>query len=99
MPTLRRIGIEGFKSIANAHLTLQDLNVVIGANESGKSNLIAAIKSLENIDCRHLQSVVAGDPDRLLHHGRQTTPVLVVAFDLGIHAYEIGLGAETENYL
>ena len=40
MKTLRKVKIEGFKSIERAELMLGDLNVVIGANGSGKSNLI-----------------------------------------------------------
>ncbi len=38
MKTLDKVKIEGFKSIASAELNLGDLNVVIGANGSGKSN-------------------------------------------------------------
>ena len=36
---IERLRISGFKSIRDADLTLGPLNVVIGANGAGKSNL------------------------------------------------------------
>ncbi|MEB0014610.1 MULTISPECIES: AAA family ATPase [Oxalobacteraceae] len=47
MRTLRQVKIEGFKSIASAELELGDLNVIIGANGSGKSNFIGVFRLLE----------------------------------------------------
>lgn len=41
MTILNKISIEGFKSIKKADLTLGNLNVLIGANGAGKSNLLA----------------------------------------------------------
>jgi predicted ATPase len=76
MRTLHRVQIEGFKSIAKADITLGDLTVVIGANGSGKSNLIGAFRLLDKVLSRGLQSHVAGEPDRLLHHGRRVTGAL-----------------------
>ncbi|BBL75124.1 AAA family ATPase [Methylomagnum ishizawai] len=96
MRALRRIKIEGFKSIAGAELELGDLNVVIGANGSGKSNLIGVFRLLERIWSRNLQLFVAGEPDRLLHHGRKVTPFLAVGLELGQNRYEIRLKAERD---
>jgi predicted ATPase len=42
--TLRWIGIEGFTSIYEAGVELRDLNVLVGANGAGKSNLIRALE-------------------------------------------------------
>jgi predicted ATPase len=39
------IDIEGFLSIPSAHVELRDLNVLVGANGSGKSNFISARRS------------------------------------------------------
>ncbi len=41
---LRRIHIEGFTSIYEASVELRDLNVLVGANGAGKSNLIRALE-------------------------------------------------------
>jgi predicted ATPase len=40
MGTLKRIQLKGFRSIKEMDLELRSLNVLIGANGSGKSNLI-----------------------------------------------------------
>ena len=54
MKTLHTLTIEGFKSIKHAELALGDLNVVIGANGAGKSNLIGVFRLLEQVLSRHL---------------------------------------------
>src|SRR5580704_9774356 len=41
---LREIDVEGFTSIYQAAVMLRDLNVLVGANGSGKSNLIRALE-------------------------------------------------------
>jgi predicted ATPase len=83
---LRRVSIEGFKSIENAEIELGDLNVVIGANGSGKSNLIGAFRMLERVLSGNLQLYVASEPDRFLFHGRKKTPVLSLCFDFSMNA-------------
>jgi predicted ATPase len=71
---LKRIEIKGFKSIESADLELGDLNVVIGANGSGKSNLIGAFKLLERYASDRLSEYVGAKPSRFLHHGAKVTP-------------------------
>jgi len=46
---LSNIDIKGFKSIKEAHLDLGMLNIFIGTNASGKSNLFDAFKFLQGI--------------------------------------------------
>jgi predicted ATPase len=100
MQTIRKIKIEGFKSIASAELELGDLNVVIGANGSGKSNLIGAFHLLERILSKNLQRFVAGEPDRLLHHGRKVTPALNLSFyENDINSYVANLEAEQDSII
>ena len=41
MAMLKSIHIQGFKSIRDARVDLGRVNVLIGANASGKSNLVA----------------------------------------------------------
>ncbi|MFQ3638635.1 MAG: AAA family ATPase [Chloracidobacterium sp.] len=93
MRTLRKISIAGFKSIASAELTLGDLNVVIGANGSGKSNFIGVFKLLERVLSHNLQLYVASMPDRFLHHGRKVTPALSLDLTIAINAYGFKLMA------
>lgn len=97
MQTIRKIKIEGFKSIASAELELGDLNVVIGANGAGKSNLIGAFGLFERICAKRLQLSVASQPDRLLHHGRKVTPTLSMAFEYGFNSYSFTLKAKQDT--
>ena len=104
MKALRKVKIEGFKSIERTELILGDLNVVIGANGSGKSNLIGVFRLLERVLSHNLQIYVASAPDRFLHHGRRVTPALSLDFAFDQNAYGFKLKAaqdslifETEN--
>ena len=60
MPAVEKITIEGFKSIASAEVELRPVNVLIGANGSGKSNFIGAFGFLQAIRAGRLQDYVAG---------------------------------------
>jgi predicted ATPase len=79
MAMLRRIVLKGFKSIRAMDLELRPLNVLIGANGAGKSNLISFFKMLnEMMRAPLLQSHVVseGGGHSLLHYGPAVTPQL-----------------------
>ena len=59
MRTLERITIRNFKSIREQTLELARLNVFIGANGSGKSNLIEVFRFLREIVHRRLADYTA----------------------------------------
>jgi predicted ATPase len=46
---LRWVHIEGFTSIYEAAVELRDVNVLVGANGAGKSNLIRALEMASRI--------------------------------------------------
>ena len=86
MPTLDNITIRGFKSIKSVErLKLNPINVLIGANGSGKSNFLEAFSLVrEVIDGRLKQFVVqSGGAERTLHFGSRATEEIsvVVTFD------------------
>lgn len=79
MPRLTKIGVGGFKSIQNLQpLELRPVNVLIGANGAGKSNLISFLRLLNAIPELKLQEYVgrAGGADTLLYYGAKQTPGL-----------------------
>jgi predicted ATPase len=84
---LKKISVQGFKSIERQTIELGALNVLVGANGSGKSNLIGVFYLLECVLTHNLQLYVASEPDRFLFHGRKTTPRLSIDFDFEINAY------------
>ncbi|HMV51121.1 MAG TPA: AAA family ATPase [Blastocatellia bacterium] len=96
MPELESISIKGFKSIASVEkLPLNSINVVIGANGSGKSNFIGVFSFLHAIRAGHLQEYVAkaGGAGKVLHFGSKVTPKLSfhVIFKDKINQYELEL--------
>lgn len=74
MAFLKSISLSGFKSIKDMDLELRPLNVLIGANGAGKSNLISFFKLIYEMRRGRLQSYVANwGADALLFYGAKTT--------------------------
>ncbi len=73
---LRRVTLRGFRSIKTMDLELRSLNVLIGANGAGKSNLISFFKMLNEMMAGRLQTHIAttGRAQSLLHFGPKVTP-------------------------
>jgi predicted ATPase len=75
MNNLYKLKIEGFKSIKNQELEFAPLNVFIGGNGAGKSNLVGVFHFLRRIVDQQLQIYTgeAGGANSLLHFGRKRT--------------------------
>jgi predicted ATPase len=75
MHMLTRIDLKGYKSIKDASLELRPLNVLIGANGSGKSNFVSFFKLINQMVKGYLQAFVAkqGGATSLLHYGPKVT--------------------------
>jgi len=75
MIRLERIVLKGYKSIREANITLRPINVLIGANGSGKSNFISLFHFMNRLVNQGLQQFVAqsGGANQILHYGRKTT--------------------------
>lgn len=86
---ITRITLSGFKSIEQMTLDLKPLNVLIGANGAGKSNLISLLDMLRKIGAESLQHFVGreGGANSLLFCGAKNTPALRVCVE-----YESGRG-------
>lgn len=79
MNQLTQIHIEGFRSIKEATLEFRPLNVFIGANGAGKSNLIDFFRLLNYALSRGFQSSYLtdrGPASHILHFGPKRTPVI-----------------------
>lgn len=76
MSTLNRVRLEGFRSIRSVTLELRPLNVLIGANGAGKSNIVAFFKLLNELVGGRLQKHIAatGGASTNLHFGPKVTP-------------------------
>ncbi len=79
MKQLGQLHIEGFRSIKNADIELRPLNVMIGANGAGKSNLIDFFRMLNYALTRGFQDPYQqerGPASAILHFGPKLTGVI-----------------------
>ncbi len=97
---LRNLLIRGFKSFDSAgqDIKIGDINVCIGPNAAGKSNLVAFFRMLDFMTTGALQQFVGeqGYADSLLNFGPSTTPVMEAKLifaeeDGGCNSYEFTL--------
>lgn len=85
MRVLESLTVRGFKSIHDQTLKLAPLNVFIGGNGSGKSNLVGVFQFLNRVGNKELQTYtgVAGGADSVLHFGRKRTASLSMELEFG----------------
>jgi len=76
MRTLEKLTIKNFKSIREQTLALGRLNVFIGGNGAGKSNLIGVFRFLREIVSQNLAGYtgIKGGADSLLYFGGKKSP-------------------------
>lgn len=79
LPHIQRVTLENYKSIRRADITFSGLDVLIGLNGSGKSNLLSFFSMLGHVRTGNLQGFVqvrSGGAASLLHCGPTTSPTL-----------------------
>ena len=99
---LDSITIEGFKSFRSLRdLELGPINVMIGANGSGKSNFIGAFEFLSAVRRSELRiyTLKSGGASRLLHFGPEVTTQIRFFISLGdeINQYDITLEVSDDD--
>lgn len=101
MASLDRIEIEGYRSIKKLKLRLKAINILIGANGAGKSNLVGAFGLLGDLVDGKLQLHVGrqGGANALLHFGVKKTKTLRIKVSFGANAYEVALQPATKDRL
>jgi len=86
---IKRISVSGFKSISDLNsFELKDLNIVIGANGAGKSNLVQLFQMLMAMARKNLQKFILenGGGDNFLHNGPKNTSSIKVEFEFTSHS-------------
>jgi predicted ATPase len=98
------ITVKGFKSIRSIEkLELRPINVLIGANGAGKSNLLGMFAFLHAIREGRLQNYVieAGGAEKVLHFGsKQTKSIAIdISFRKGVNQYSLRLAPSNDDNL
>ncbi|MBN3895881.1 MAG: AAA family ATPase [Nostoc sp. NOS(2021)] len=97
MNKLQRLTLNGFKSIKAMDLELRSLNILIGANGAGKSNLISFFKMLNEMMVGRFQQYIgmSGRAQSLLHFGPKITPQIEAKLEFevenGVDIYNLRL--------
>jgi predicted ATPase len=97
------IQIEGYKSIRNQTVKFNGINILIGANGSGKSNFISFFEFLNKLHNRNLNEYVAlkGGEDKILYNGKKTTDKISfkIEFGSGQNGYSAVLRAGDSGFI
>ncbi|MDM1093172.1 AAA family ATPase [Myroides odoratimimus] len=90
---LDKVEIKGYKSIKELSMEIAPINILIGANGSGKSNFLSFFNFLKEIYKQNLQQYVAlnGGTDRFLHKGNKVTTDIFGQVYLGNNNYSFFL--------
>jgi predicted ATPase len=99
MARLDSIRIAGWKSIQSMspELELGSINVLIGANGSGKSNVVSFFKLMNQLVSEHLQDYIgqSGGADSVSHYGSKNTPHIEAELEFetetGLSRYSVHL--------
>ena len=92
--SLDKLTIRGFKSIRELKdFELKNLNIFIGANGAGKSNLISFLQMLQSCFADNLERYVFdnGGADELLHKGRKTVKKMESEACFGSHVMRLDM--------
>ena len=88
---LEHVAITGFKSIKELDLKMEPINILIGANGSGKSNFISLFTFLRNLSEGKLQNYVEknGFANNFFHFGAKTVSNIEINLDVGFNGYHV----------
>ncbi len=100
MDSLDKLTIKGFRSIRNLEdFELKNLNIFIGGNGAGKSNMIGFFALLKNIMNNNLSSFIRinGGIEDILHNGLKETKEIFFSTTFGKRGYRFTLLPTPQN--
>lgn len=97
------IEIKGYKSIKSTRVDLAPINILIGANGSGKSNFISFFDFLNRIYNKKMNDYIAlnGGDNKFLHNGKKQTDAISfrMEFNNGRNGYSAILESGTDGFV
>ena len=98
--SLDKLTIKGFKSIRELDdFELKSLNILIGGNGAGKSNLVEFFRMMSAMmKPDGLKEYVAGNADAFLFGGPKQTPAISVKMAFGKNGYDFELAPTQDGF-
>jgi predicted ATPase len=95
------IKIQGYKSIKEQRIDLKNINILIGANGSGKSNFLSFFEFLKSIYRQNLREYVAlrGSVDKFLHKGDKVTKEISAFLKFSLNGYSFTLKKGEQDFI
>jgi predicted ATPase len=97
------IEIKGYKSIKEAKISLNPINILIGGNGAGKSNFISFFKFLNQLYNQNLAQYVAlnGGAEKILHGGIKEGGEISakVEFNNGVNGYSFSIEQGDDSFI
>jgi len=95
------IEIAGYKSIKSAKIELMPINILIGANGSGKSNFLSFFEFLNRLYEQKLTEYVAlsGGTDKMLYNGSKITNRIYAKIKNNLNAYSFKIKKGEDNFV
>lgn len=97
------VEIKGYKSIKEAKVDLHPINILIGANGSGKSNFLSFFEFLDNLYDKKLQEYVGlrGGVEKFLHNSSDSSNLISghMAFDKGVNSYSFEIQKSADSFV
>lgn len=95
--------IKGYKSIKDARIDFLPINILIGANGSGKSNFLSFFEFFNKLTTEGFSDYVSlrGGADKILHKGSNVTDAIYLKteFDNGNNGYLATLKLGTDGFV
>jgi predicted ATPase len=97
------IEIKGYKSIKEAKVELKPINILIGANGSGKSNFISFFDFLNRVSNQSLREYIGlnGGAEKFLYQGSKITSQISasVSFENRTNSYSFIIQSENDEFI
>jgi len=95
-----KIEIKGYKSIRDLNLELRPVNILIGANGSGKTNFLSFFELLRNVCSQNLRNYVAErGAEKLLHKGPKVTSEIAAKLSFGRNKYSFTIKSSEAGFV
>ena len=101
---MESIEIKGFKSIKDLKIKLEPINILIGANGSGKTNFISFFEFLDRLYNKKLQEYVGlkgADISKFIHKGVENSDLIEakIVFNKGKNSYSFELKPSGNSFV